>query len=237
MRKPALILFALIPVLGICQINNPANKKMEDPFAISGNITPGFTKITPYPSIFGYDLGADFGYFFKDNLWVSAGFNYSHKAFKQDPLSINAKTNPKNVTGILDYYEFPISGHYRTGDFSKVTHEEKRHKGHQAKLGFSGSAGITPGFLWDGKYDYPSSTAGTDHQIDPAALKNAGYKSIVSVFASAGLYYHVTHHFFMTVEPEIKYSFSQVPNTSKYHWSTFGFKVTLWYRILPQPGV
>jgi hypothetical protein len=233
MRKLALILFTLIPVSGICQ---HSRNKMEDPFAVSGTISTGLTKLTPYPSILGYDMGGKFGYFITENIWASAGINYSHKGFKQDPLNVFAKTNPSNVTGMLDYAEFPILGHYRTGDFSKVTHDEKKHLGHLGKVGFSGSAGIIPGFLWDGKYNF-SSNASNDHQIDQKSLKNAGYKPIVSVSASAGIYYHLSHHFFLTVEPEIKYSLSQVPRASKYHWSTIGFKVTLWYRILPQFGV
>jgi hypothetical protein len=235
MRKLALILFAIIPVSGICQHLNSAGGKM-DPFAVSVNFAPGLTKLTPYPSIFSYDMGADFGFFIKDNIWASAGFNYSHKGFKQDPLNVYSKNNPSNVTGILDYYEFPIAGHYRTGDFSKVTHEERPHHGHLGKVGFSSSVGIIPGLLWDGKYNFPTN-AGADHQIDQKTLKTTGYKSIMSVCASAGVYYHISHSFFLTAEPEIKYSLSQVPRGSKYHWTTIGFKITLWYRILPQFGV
>jgi hypothetical protein len=234
MRKLALMLFALIPLTGICQRSNQG--RMADPFAFSANITPGMTKLTPYPSILSYDFGGSFGYFIRENIWTSAGINYSHKGFKQDPLNVFAKDNKQNVTAELDYIEIPISAYYRTGDFSKVTHEEKIHKGHQGKVGFSGSAGVAPGFLWDGKYNFPGTAAGTDHQIDQTSLKAAGYKSIVSVHASAGIYYHISHSFFLTLAPEVKYSLSQVPRSSKYHWSTIGFKITVWYRALPYVG-
>jgi hypothetical protein len=140
------------------------------------------------------------------------------------------------VTSTLDYFEFPLSIHYRTGDFNRVTHDTKKHRGHQAKVGFTASAGVIPGILWDGKYDY-SGSAGTDHQASKETLKSAGYKSIVSVSGSAGIYYHLSHHVFMTVEPEFKYCISQVPRGSNYHWSSIGFKISFWYRIMPAFGV
>ncbi|MFL5728005.1 MAG: hypothetical protein ACJ75J_00845 [Cytophagaceae bacterium] len=237
MKNLALLFFLISSLSGICQ-QAPGNKKgkIEDPFGMSVNITPAFTRLSPqYSSIFGYDLGADFAFFPKDNIWGSLGVRYSHKSFKQDPLNVQAKDNPSNVTAVLDYYEFPLSAHYRTGDFSRVTHDEKKHLGHQAKIGFCASAGIVPGVLWDGKNNY-SGTA-SDHQIDKTELKNAGYKSIISARGSIGFYYHLTHHFFVTVEPEYKYSFSKVPKGSNYHWTSLGFNITLWYRILPQFGV
>jgi hypothetical protein len=236
MRKLALILFTLIPFSGICQAPPEFHHgKTDDPFAFSIGASPGFTKITPFPSIFSYDLGANFGYFFKENIWLSAGVNYSHKGFKQNPFDIKLKTNPSNVTTTIDYFEFPILLHYRSGSFSTVTHEQKKSKKHTGKFGFTGSAGITPALLYDGKYSFPTAT--NDHQVDPSDLKKAGYKSIISVQASVGIYYHVSHSAFLTVEPEFKYSLSPVPQSTNYHWSTIGFKVSLWYRILPEFGV
>jgi hypothetical protein len=234
MRKLSLIFFALIPLLGICQPQN--NKgKFEDPFGVSVTVSPGFTKLSPdFSSAFSYDLGGNFAFFFKDNIWASAGFGYSHKSFNQNALSLKGK-NTGNISSTLDYYEFPVVAHYRTGDFSRVTHDEKKHLGHQAKVGFTASGGIVPGLLWDGKINYTGN--GTDHQYDQKDLKHAGYKNIVSVQGSAGVYYHLTHHFFLTVEPQIKYSLSHIPKDSKYRWQTIGVNVTLWYRIIPKFGM
>jgi hypothetical protein len=234
--RQALILFSfgLISISGICQKTAHEKIKKRYPISFSLNLMPGLTKLSPFPSIFSYDMGLGFGFFLKDNIWTSAGINYSHKGFKQDPMNIYAKTNPGKVTGEMNYLEFPVSWHYRSGDFSRVSKEVKKRDGHVGKVGFTGSAGIIPGLLYDGKYYIPTNgNAIIDHQIYHRILKNAGYKSIVSVLISAGFYYHISHRFFMTVEPEIKYSLSQVPCGTRYNWSTVGFRLSLWCRIVP----
>jgi hypothetical protein len=226
--KNTLLLMALFFMSAFVRAQHVPNK--FDPWTVSLSGTPEKTKLsTAAGTIMGYTVGGKIGYFFNDNMWLSTGFSYSHKGFKQYYLNLDFpdKMNASGNSTNINYFEIPLYFGYRTGNFHPVHHN--RPIVVNKKAGLTISAGPVLGLLWDGN---TSSSNSTSHQIDKTDLKNAGYKNTIGFMASAGGFFQFSPQVFITVEPTYKLAFTKTPNTSSNHWSSIGLNINIWYRIL-----
>jgi hypothetical protein len=201
-----------------------------DPWAINLSGTPEKTKISSAAgTITGYTIGGKIGYFFNDNMWLSTGFSYSHKGFKQYYLNLSNpdKTNTMGNSTNINYFEIPLSFSYRTGNFHPVHHN--RPIVVNKKVGLIISAGPILGLLWDGNTGLSN---GKSFQIDKTDLKNAGYKNTMGFMGSVGGFFQFSPNVFITVEPTYKLAFTKTPKNSSNHWSSIGININIWFRIL-----
>ena len=210
MIKRSFLIFLLIPYSSFAQ------------FMVGASLSPEIGKLTSASTTStygtGYTAAVNVGQFINYNLWLSAGAAYSKKGYHEDKTL---------TTYRFDYIEIPVLLHYRTGDPGITRSSMSYSKSGESRLGFSAFGGVVPGFIYDAKF---STNSGTE-TLEKGALKNAGYSSVVSATAGAGVYYQFTQNMFFTVEPNIKYCFTQQPKGSGNHMYTLGINVNIWYHF------
>lgn len=166
----------------------------------------------------GYTAAANVGKFINYNLWLSVGAAYSKKGFHADGLFTSYR---------LDYIELPVLLHFRTGETGITRSSRSYGRTGERHLGISAFGGVVPGFILDEKQSNKSLT----QTLEKSTLKQEGYSTVANVTAGAGVYYQFSQNAFFTVEPNIKYCFTQQPKNSGNHMYTLGINVNIWYHF------